>query len=144
MNSNDEKMAHHRKVQEAREILKAAEEATNERIIDFAYNRSPASQKVWARAVKFSNIRKNIEEILVEQVYDIDFEDRCPPNVFDKTQKLFPLNSYQWDEFVLDVIKVLFDDGAFEPEQPGVFYTFDCDLYDDNELVWRAMSKVLA
>jgi hypothetical protein len=25
-----------------------------------------------------------------------------------------------------------------------VFYTFDCDLYDDNELVWRAMSKVLA
>jgi len=143
---HNEKLANYQKIQEARALLKTAEEEADNRIIAFANNRDPKVQKVWARAVKFSHIRKNIADIITERIDEMEFEDERLSDRFEKAKNLSQIDSYEREEFVLDVIKVLFDRKNFEPEQEGVFYTFDGNPHyevDENEVVWMAMVKVL-
>jgi hypothetical protein len=140
MDPNDEGRANYQKIQEARELLKTAEEEENNRIIAFAKDRDPKVQKDWARAVKFSHIRKNIADIITEWIDEVEFEDPSEPIIYGG--KPLQIDTYEFEEFVFDVIRTLFDDNKFEPEKDGVFYPFDgnphCDV-DEKDVVWDAM-----
>lgn len=140
---HNEGRANYQKIQEARELLKTAEEEADNRIIAFANERNPKIQKDWARAVKFSHIRKNIADIITEWIDEVEFEDPSEPIIYGG--KPLQIDSYEFEEFVFDVIKALFDDNKFEPEQEGVFYPFDgnphCDV-DEKDVVWEAICEV--
>jgi hypothetical protein len=140
---HNEKLANYQKIQEARALLKTAEEEADNRIIAFAKNRDPKIQKDWARAVKFSHIRKNIADIIVEWIDEIEFEDPSAPIIYGG--KPLQINTYEFEEFVNEVIKVLFDGKKFEPEKEGVFYVFDGNPHqdvDEKDLVWAVCRAV--
>jgi hypothetical protein len=140
---HNEKLANYQKIQEARALLKKAEEEADNRIIAFAKNRDPKVQKDWAWAVKFGHIRKNITDSIVEWIDEMEFEDPSEPIIYGG--KLLQIDTYEFGEFVNDVIKVLFDGKKFEPEKEGVFYFFEGNPHqdvDENDVVWAVCRAV--
>jgi hypothetical protein len=118
-NSNEEKMAYHQKIEDARALLKKVAKETQARVIAFAANApnlNAMNKKRWENFVKMTNPHKHIEELMEDCVFNLDVYQDVSEKVNENAQKLGPVGSYAWDEFVIEVTQRLFDDGKYNHE----------------------------